>query len=82
MACVSKSKQLTLANTLLVHGLLVRVAASQPVVDGSGAVTGLAFYKLQQELATVSAQKEEDRLKAARTTDKLVETKSMLGKER
>lgn len=41
------------------------------VVDGSGTVTGLAFYKLKQELAVMSAEKEEQRVKMVKATERL-----------
>ena len=48
------------------------------VVDGSGTVTGLAFYKLQQELVAAQAEKEESRLKTAKAMERinLIKTES------
>ena len=36
----------------------VAVAVAEPVVDGSGAVTGLAFYRLQQDKLIVDREYE------------------------
>ena len=35
------------------------IASTEPVVDGSGAVTGMAFHHLRYELDTAKMEKEE-----------------------
>lgn len=53
-----------------------------PVVDGSGMVTGLAFHEIQQQLTAVSAEKEENRLKLLKTTEKMSLLKNEYAAER
>lgn len=45
-------------------------------------VTGLAFHTLQQELAVLSADKEENRLKAARAVESMMHVKKEAHRER
>ena len=41
------------------------------MVDGSGAVTGVAFHQLQKELTVMAAEKEEQRYRAVTASKKL-----------
>ena len=45
-------------------------ASESRVVDGSGMVTGLAFYQLQQELAAVKAERDEVKTNASKEKER------------
>lgn len=52
------------------------------MVDGSGVVTGINFYKLQREFTQVTAEKEEYRVKASMVAEKLANAKAEAQRER
>ena len=53
-----------------------------PVVDGSGAVTGLAFYRLQQDHKLLSREKENLNDKLQRLKKEYMAQKDRLSSER
>lgn len=60
-----------LVNTICLLITVLSSVSSGSVVDGSGAVTGLAFHQLQQEFKIMAAEKEEQRYKAVTVSKKL-----------
>ena len=52
------------------------------MVDGSGAVTGLAFYRLQQDKLLLSREKEQLNDKLQRLKNEYMAQKDRLNKER
>lgn len=79
---ISLQQTTYLEPSLLIEVHIIAAEYGCTVVDGSGMVTGLAFHKLQQELAVLTAGKEENQLRATRAVESMKQLREAAHKER